>query len=64
MIIEDCTRYEDGSVSFNAKINEEETSFLINHAITDLMNRGLIQINTEEAMLEVELLKDNGVQLN
>ena len=65
MIIKNCVELDDGSYDFDFNVDEKEATFLMDHAIKDLIRQGIIRVASEEeqflAQAEVDdLLKDGG----
>ena len=65
MLIKNCIEHKDGGYDFDFEVSKEEATFLMDHAIKDLVRMGIIHIASEEeqflAQSEVNnLLKDGG----
>lgn len=60
MLITNCVQNSDGSLDFDFHVDAEEASFLMDHAIKNLIHYGVISVNTEEAEQQLELFKAEG----
>ena len=60
MIISNCVQNSDGSLDFDFHVDANEASFLMDYAIKELVRRGILNIATEEAEQELQLLKQEG----
>lgn len=60
MIINNCVRNEDGSLDFDFSVTEAEAGFLMDHAIKNLIFKGLLKIQETDAQQELNLFKQEG----
>ena len=63
MIITNCIQNKDGSLDFDFHVDANEASFLMDYAIKELVRRGVFEIATEAAEQELEILKQEGGQV-
>ena len=63
MIISNCVQNSDGSLDFDFHVDANEASFLMDYAIKELVRRGVFEIATEAAEQELEILKQEGGQV-
>ena len=64
MIITNCVQNKDGSLDFDFHVNSDEASFLMDLAIKELVRRGVIELATDAAQQELDLLKQEGGHVN
>ena len=64
MIITNCVQNSDGSLDFDFHVDANEASFLMDYAIKELVRRGVIDVATDAAEQELELLKQDGGKVN
>lgn len=62
MIIENCTRNEDGSLDFEFHVDEEEAAFLMDHAVKNLIHHGVLSVEVQRAEQQYALFKHQGGQ--
>jgi len=61
MRIDNCVRNEkDGSLDFDFSVTEAEASFLMDHAIKNLVFNGIIKIQESDVQQELDLFKEEG----
>lgn len=60
MIIENCTRNDDGSLDFEFHVDEEEAAFLMDHAVKNLISKGILDIEVQRAEQQFALFKHSG----
>jgi len=53
MKISNFKRNKDGSCDFEYHVSEEEASLIMEHGIIDLVDKGFIQVDAEEAQMEL-----------
>jgi hypothetical protein len=61
MLINNCVRNEeDGSLDFDFSVTEAEASFLMDHAIKNLVFNGVLKIQEEDSQQELDLFRQEG----
>lgn len=64
MIISNCVKNEDGSLNFDFHVTAEESAFLMDYAVKDLIYKGVLQTTITDSQQELDLFKDEGGQVN
>lgn len=64
MLITNCVLDSEGNYDFDLKVDSDETAFLVDYAVRDLIHQGVLKISFEEAQQELELLQEAGGKVN
>lgn len=64
MIIENCTRNDDGSLDFEFHVDEEEAAFLMDHAVKSLIGKGMLNVEVQRAEQQFALFRQQGKEAN
>jgi hypothetical protein len=64
MIINNCNRNDDGSLDFEFHVDEEEAAYLMDHAVKNLIAKGALHVEIQQAEQEFALFKHEGNQPN
>lgn len=64
MLVKGTQELENGAVEFTAELNEEETSFLIEWAINNLLAQGIQPFLQEDNFVDLEDLEPASEAIN
>jgi hypothetical protein len=64
MRIKNCVQNEDGSLSFEFLVDNQEAAFLMDYAVKDLIHFGIISVSKQDEEQQISLFPEDGDEVH